>query len=247
MTRHYPVPAELKKAAARILETNSEEMDEVFCICPGRWTDGIPGDADVQRLAKKFRGEISRDKVVKCAPKAKPTQQQLRRLFIATMMWGYNKIGYGPSRTSEMLNSHGLEEALSAAYGHIIAGEWQAAISDCAVIQQCGVSFFSKFLYFVGRAYETETMPLILDALVCDELYRCAKKLARKVASKKRTDRRGFITEFRTYKDGYALYVEVINQWAHHLKVKPDQLEFFLFTKNACRRQHVKRRQQQTD
>ena len=232
MTHRYPVPAALKKAAAHIRKTNP---NEVFGISPDRWKEQFPRDADVQRLANKFHNGISRASVVKCAPKAKnPTFQQLRPLFIATMMWGYGDAGFAQWRTDQMLRDPAIKKALPCACRHALNGDPQAA-AICCPIKWCGMSYFTKFLYFAGKAYKIRPMPLILDTYVLDELYRCNRALAKKIASHKKGGD-GFVSEFRAYKGGYALYVEEMNRWARDIKVKPDQLEYFLFDTNRKRR-----------
>ena len=238
MTNSYPIPTVLAKAKNHIRKLEPDKVR--FCIAPDMWKEHFPKDADVRALAEKFRGGITRAKVLSCAPKTKkPTFSELRPLFIATMMWGYGNTGYGPWRTSKMLKSCGIKQALPDACSQIIAGDWQAANDNCAVIRFCDTPYFTKFLYFVGRAQKTETMPLILDSFVYDELHRCAEaeELMETVAWHKRNPK-GFVGTLRVRKrtKSYALYVKVLNSWARRLKVKPDQLEYFLFDANGKRR-----------
>ena len=236
MTNSYHIPTEIEAAKLHIRKLEPDKVK--FCIAPDIWKKRFPKDADVRELAEKFRSGITRAKALSCAPKTKnPTFSELRPLFIATMMWGYGETGYGPWRTSEMLKSRGIKQALPDACSQIIAGDWEAAKDNCAVIRYCDTPYFTKFLYFVGRRYKTETMPLILDSFVYDELHRCADELMETVAWHKR-NKRGFVGTLRVRKraKGYALYVQVLNSWAHRLKVEPDQLEYFLFDENGKRR-----------
>ena len=235
MTCDYHIPAALWEASALIREATP---NNIHAVPYGSWKRHLPNHAaDVRWLEREFPNGISRAGVVQCAPELqKLTFSKMRRLFIATMMWAYgDTIHYGPYRTSIMLDDPGLKEKLTGACGHILNGNLQAAVDDYS-IQRCGMSYFTKFLYFVGRAYRIRPRPLILDSYVLDELYcRRARRFVKHIAWHDK-GKNGFVRNFRAYKDGYTLYVEGIHCWARHFKVRPDKLEFFLFDENRKRR-----------
>ena len=237
-TMRFTVPATLRKAKIRIGNIKKSEVDEVFGIPSGRWEYHFPRDADVRCLVNDFRDEISRAKVVNYAPKTQtPTFSQLRRFFIAAMMWGYGeRERYGPWRTRAMLDNPATKKALPNAYRHILDGDLQAAVDAVSGIKWFASTRFSKFFYFVGCAHKTRPMPLILDTYVLDELQRRQPTLAKEVATPQYKDNSDVVASFRPLKGGYALYVKEANDWARELGVKPDRLEFFLFDTNRKRR-----------
>lgn len=221
-----PIPAFVKAQEKRIRKLKPDAAS--FEIHEASWTEYFAKDADVMRLVKKFRRGISRDKVVACAPKGKkPSYLQLRPLFIAAVMWGYGSNGYGAWRARKMLRDPKIKQVLPLSCRHILDGELEAARKSF-VLSWCGPSFYTKFFHFAGRANNLRPMPLVLDSRVVDTLDRKAPKLAQKIAYCKR-DAHGTLADFRIKRNGYPLYVNALNDWAAKMKVKPDQLEFFLF------------------
>ncbi|MGI9337104.1 MAG: hypothetical protein ACR2P4_01155 [Gammaproteobacteria bacterium] len=226
MTTLPPIPAFIKKQGKNIRKLKTDAP--AFEINEASWKKYFAKDAEVMRLVKKFRNGVSRDKVVACAPKSKkPTYPQLRPLFLAAVIWGYGSNGYGAWRTRKMLRDANIKKVLPLACRHILDGDMEAARKSF-VLSWCGPSFYTKFFYFIGRAHNIRPMPLILDSRVIGKLNRKAPKLAQKIAYCK-MDENGGIADFRIKRNGYPLYVNTLNDWAAKMKVKPDQLEMFLF------------------
>lgn len=221
-----PIPAFIKKQKTRIRKLKPDAP--VFEIHEASWKEYFSKDADVMRMVKKFRKGIARNKVAACAPKGKkPTFAQLRPFFIAAVMWGYGSNGYGAWRARKMLRDAKIRQALPRAWRQIRSGDMEVARKEF-VVSWCGPSFYTKFFYFIGRANNIKPMPLILDSRVIDTLDRKAPKVAKKIAYCKR-DEYGVLADFRIKRAGYSTYVNTLNDWAAQMKVKPDQLEMFLF------------------
>lgn len=226
MTKTIPIPAFIKKQENSIRKLNTDAP--AFIINEASWKEYFSKDADVMRLVKKFRTGLSRNKVAACAPKGKKaTFAQLRPLFVAAVMWGYGSNGYGAWRVRKMLSDTNIKQALPRAWQQIRAGELETARKEF-VVGWCGPSFYTKFFYFIGRVNNIKPLPLILDSRVIDTLDRKAPKLAKLIAYCKR-DADGFLADFRIKRNGYSTYVNTMSDWAAKLKVKPDQLEMFLF------------------
>ena len=227
-----PVPESIQENAEDIRALKPDAPR--FQINVASWQNHFAEDAEVMQLVKefddgKFRRGISRPQVVALAPKGEePSFAELRPLFVATMMWGYGPAGYGPWRTCKALHDPRIETALPDAYRRILNHELEAARRGFAV-NWCGLSFSTKFFYFIGRAHNIRPpLPLILDMRVIGNLCHYAPELADTIASCQRNDN-DEVVSFYVYSNGYLLYMNTLNDWAKKMNVKPDQLEFFLW------------------
>ena len=74
--------------------------------------------------------------------------------FIATMVWGYGNVGYGPYRVSKMLASENLDTKLSMSWGLAREGSALDAYNYLKDnrIEQLGPAFATKWLYFCSDA-----------------------------------------------------------------------------------------------
>lgn len=146
------------------------------------------------------------------------------RAFVAVMIWGYGKTGYGPFRTMRVLGKNtGVEEILLEAAercrrdGGPDAFEWLAPRRP----KWLGVAYGSKFLYFCNA--DTGKPPaLVLDRLVKGWLARHA----------------GWQPSLSWFSADYRLYVEKVSCWAEQLSsegspVTADDVEYLIFTDAA--------------
>jgi predicted house-cleaning noncanonical NTP pyrophosphatase (MazG superfamily) len=142
-------------------------------------------------------------------------------LFLMVMAWGYGRTGYGPSRTSAILDQAGAEEKIGAIVDETrnngAAAGWNALL-DTHHINGLGMSFGTKLLYFAGYGSEHSPRPLILDELVRASLQ---KVKPRTVPAK------GLVSE-----DDYLRYLQLAEDWAEDpaWKQQPDVVEYGLFT-----------------
>jgi predicted house-cleaning noncanonical NTP pyrophosphatase (MazG superfamily) len=153
-------------------------------------------------------------------------------LFLMVMAWGYGRTGYGPSRTSAILDQPGAKKKIGAIVdatrNNGAAAGWNAVL-DTQHINGLGISFGTKLLYFAGYGSERENSagegseakksprPLILDELVRASLQEVkpgtvpAKGLVRKA--------------------DYLRYLQLAEDWAADpaWKQQPDVVEYGLF------------------
>lgn len=167
------------------------------------------------------QGSVSRADLRLLGSEAVSDNSLLVQLFIATMVFGFGTVGYGPYRTSMMLE--GLKhqpDLLRTTHDLLIRGELLAA-HEAFKLPMCRTPFLSKFFYAVGMGACLNPLPLILD----DRVYKALDVL----------HRRREIDQWRYYKrsswtaDGYANYVHDANGWAISLSCQPDQIEMYLF------------------
>lgn len=89
--------------------------------------------------------------------------------FIAVMVWGYGDRGYGPFRTSKVLNQVGAKERIEEflTTTDLSAGYHVFALFAEKPIKGLGISFGTKFLFFASK--EPNKLP-ILDSLIHEYL-----------------------------------------------------------------------------
>lgn len=99
--------------------------------------------------------------------KAEYDDQRLLEAFVLVMAWGFPRNGYGPYRTSVMLESLAEQPMLLT---RVVRGLSEksshstvAAYEDLLRIEQCGPAFATKFLYFASP--DDHRVP-IFDAVV---------------------------------------------------------------------------------
>jgi hypothetical protein len=141
------------------------------------------------------------------------------RGFLAAMIWGYGRVGYGPYRTARVLNetpgaADSLAKAASVARdnGGPAAFEWLAQNHLLGL----GVAFATKYLFFCAPAGDGP------PALVLDRLVR--GWLARNADWSLRLDWR--VPDYRDY-------VETVTAWASELGCDPSEIEYLMFAAAA--------------
>ncbi len=200
-------------------------------------------DPFFNEIIQRFPNKISRGNVKDLSIEAIKDHSQIKKLFLATMIWGFGTVGFGPYRTHKMLNDKHSAQKLEMAVKGIVDAqklraeeekleEYKRACEDFQ-LPFCGLAFSTKYFYFVGLGCNAEPLPLILDARVAEALRGLLKNDAINLANfaKVQFDKRGKISFVLHYCDGYALYVKCMNLWARapELNCKPDCLELFMF------------------
>jgi hypothetical protein len=138
-------------------------------------------------------------------------------LFMASMIWGYGTIGYGPERVGRIVQASGLE--LAARLDGIVSaakeGPWQAwdALTRTSKLRGLGPAFATKLAYFSAVDEPAQpTRPLIADANTSWAMWDLVK-LPRSV------ERRA----------SYLSYVELAHSWAAERGWRADDVERALF------------------
>lgn len=134
-------------------------------------------------------------------------------IFIASQVWGYGKVGYGPFRLGEALAEGTLAPTLSASRAYLTDGEPVDAFRELCVRHELpwvGTAFGTKFLHFADPAGDA----LILDSVV-------AKWLREHTG-----------LHFRCLRDEreYATWLALAAQWAQETGTTPERIEFLVFS-----------------
>jgi hypothetical protein len=152
----------------------------------------------------------------------------LRRFFVAVMLWGFGRTGYGAHRTGAMLAAPNLKPTLCAVTRCIAFGMYGAAydVFRAAKIPFLGPSFASKYLYFcsIGTAYPVKA--LIFDSRVAGALRRSDLPPD---FWQYLTHNSGADSSVHWSSSGYLQYLILMHAWASALHCTADQIEMFLF------------------
>jgi len=161
---------------------------------------------------------ITRPGIFNLAQTARNTREQsdIMKVFLATVVWGYGRRPYGPYRLNRMLETPNVDQRIANAFNHMLDEDRDleerlgSAYNTLSGINGLGLSFISKFFYFAG--FEAlAPKPVILDKRVFD----CWR-------------RHIDIPISRNF-HGLMRYIEIVNQCAQELDVRPDQIEYFLW------------------
>lgn len=194
-----------------------------------KWARYFTGDPDFNEITERFPDVITRGNVKDLSAEAIHDHTRVRRLFLASMIWGYGTVGLGPWRTSRMLTGPSAPRRLQMAIAEVTAGQVLNAYGQFR-LNCCGPAFFTKFFYFIGLGAGLEPLPLILDCRVA--------KAFKKLTEDEELDFGDFVNCYETngciksincYPEGYIHYIEIMNQWAHEIGCRADAIELFLF------------------
>lgn len=141
------------------------------------------------------------------------------RGFLAAMIWGYGKVGYGPYRTARVLGeTAGAADTLAEVARVALEDGGPAAFGWFAHnrLRGLGVAFATKYLFFCAAAGDAG------PALVLDRLVR--GWLARNAGWSLRLDWR--VADYRDY-------VETVTAWASELGCGVSEAEYLMFAAAA--------------
>jgi hypothetical protein len=191
------------------------------------WLNRFANDRDLNELIQKYPQQISRAEIADLANQVLAGSENVRKVFLATMIWGYGTVGYGAYRTSMMLSDTDSQRIIEESFRLVSIGKYIDAYKMFA-LPKCGAAFFTKYFYFVGLGTNVSPLPLILDSVVANSLVQLGIDIARLARFTKNTS--GRITSIGKYADGYSQYVEMMNHWANEIGCRPDSIEKWLFT-----------------
>lgn len=224
-------------------------------VCPERWTERLPAIKEFMPHPAGASGPmtIRRGDVAVVAAQSRVSGDWLP-LLIAAFMWGWGKKGNGPTHLSWVLDGqqNGLAPRLTLdeirgllAKAVRILGQDGAAkayefLAADGHIPQLGAAFFTKFLYFAGKATDVPgASPLILDSRLAERMTWFWKR------------RRGepFAANARSAQwlwqgpgwsaHRYRIYLAFLNRLADQLsdgerRWTPDLVEMLLFRRNPA-------------
>jgi hypothetical protein len=196
------------------------------------WKRHLGNDPDLVALAGRFPTQLSRADLATLATEAYSDAGLQRRLFLATMIWGYGTVGYGSWRTARMLGDARLPVVLGRAFAAVAKGDLLTSY-DCMTIQRCGPAFITKFLYALGLGVaaqrmiaETPLLPLVLDSRVTKSLGLLDKDGDIVLSDYVILGRSGSVSYSGR---GWLRYVRTMDSWAREIGCRADALEMLLF------------------
>ena len=183
----------------------------------------------MEYIIEKHRDGLNRADVASIAHEARQKAEaeperaaaHLRRLFLASMIWGYaDTDNRGLWRTKEMLRSPGLDNALERTAHFLRENRMDKAYDSFrqATVRYCGPAFSTKYLYFLGQAIDERSYPLILDSRVREslelpELLGKGKLRGYAIAIPRHETK----TNVNLERDEYLAYLNLMRQWAGKL------------------------------
>ncbi|WP_328430137.1 8-oxoguanine DNA glycosylase OGG fold protein [Streptomyces sp. NBC_00443] len=217
---------------------------------PSRWAQITPWPSALASTSQVGDAGISRAGVVSIVSDAL-RREAYREALVATYVWGKGKSGSpggsGPATLHKILAAEGLDAALARAVTELSVYGAEAAYAELrGRIPWLGPSFYTKFLYFVGKTLPPATgpAPLVLDAVLARRL----RSLARAVGRETGYDPDGSVAcwvwrDWHWSSHRYAVYLAFMHAVAHQLAAtdtwpsdaSPDLLEYALFS--ACGRE----------
>jgi hypothetical protein len=213
-----PVLRERRRAIAAI-DIGSHEAGGELRL----WVRRFPRDPAIAGLRERFGDRrLRRDDIFRLGRDSLEAGagEARRAVLAATFVWGYRPNGRAYGNYARTLASADLDGHLDRAMLAVRDGQLQAAHRALdRNIPAYGESFFTKYLYFVGRPAggEDAPMPLILD---------------RRVRMSLECFERFFGFEWRWSGPSsarYEYYRVALDVWADALGCFPDQIESFLY------------------
>jgi hypothetical protein len=212
------IPTEVKQLKKEFLSAQPLKQSIIYHI--DSWINHLPHVIELKSIRSFFPGRISRENLMSLAKQANKSGniQDIRTLFLGTMIWGYGTTGYGPWRTAEMFNTPNFSEIVEKSIQYIAQGEIFNAYNIFSV-NRCGPPFFTKYFYFCGYGIGIKNYPLILDTRVWEAL-----------RDRIKIDTTEFVKKSTWwYPEGYVRYVDTLHEWAEELGCEAHNIEFVLF------------------
>jgi hypothetical protein len=137
------------------------------------------------------------------------------RAFVATMVWGYGRVGYGAYRTAKVLaDNPSASEVLMDVAAEARRHGGPAAFERMAKsrLTGLGVAFATKYLFFCSLGYDVPPAP-ILDRLVRNWL----------------ASSTGWRINLDWRVRDYRAYVQTVVAWGAELGIDPAHVEYLMF------------------
>jgi hypothetical protein len=229
-----PVPPRLAQFADQLRADNP--LTQAIPYKADRWRTGLDTCAHLEPTLEACAtpGVVTRADLATISRAVVAGDAQPEWLFVATMIWGFGTVGYGPYRTRIMLDNLGVRPHLVEVVALLTAGQLAEAYKHFRV-KMCGPAFFTKFFYAVGLGAELELLPLVLDSQVAISLRHLAVDGAIDATRLVRGQ-----PNVQHFPAGYTRYVALLNSWARELGCRPDAIEKLLFDPPPAFRDHTR-------
>ncbi|MET8276381.1 hypothetical protein [Streptomyces sp. NPDC005096] len=152
---------------------------------PSRWAQITPWPSALASTSQVGDAGISRAQVASTVADAL-RREAYREALVATYVWGKGKRGSpggsGPASLRKILTAKGLDTALARAVTTLSEHSAEAAYAGLqGLVPGFGPSFYTKFLYFVGKTVTPATgpQPLVLDRVLARRLRSLAQAVGR--------------------------------------------------------------------
>ncbi len=228
MTTETQLPSQIFSVAAniRILDVSSHSVS----YYASTWRRHLASDTDLNVITTKYPHCITRGDLFELGREALDDSDIMRRFFLASMIWGYGTVGYGAHRVAAMLSHPGATERIITGANLIrngnLAGAYIHFRSRGGELTQFGWAFMTKFFYFLGAAANSKPMPIILDSIVTKGMEAIA---ASGDLSVQQAMKLWWSNNIGQQAAGYVKSVDIVNEWAVTLGVRPDAIEMCLF------------------
>ncbi|MET9914887.1 hypothetical protein ABZZ74_50935 [Streptomyces sp. NPDC006476] len=212
---------------------------------PSRWAQITPWPSTLMPVTHVGDADISRAQVASIVADALQ-REAYREALVATYVWGKGKSGSpggsGPATLHKILTAENLEAVLARA---VTALNEQGAEAAYATLRDrvawFGPSFYTKFLYFAGKAVPPATGPgpLVLDRVLARRLRFLAQAVGRETGHDPDGSVARWVWRDRNWSPHhYAVYLSFMHAAARHAATagawpsdaSPDLLEYALFS-----------------
>ena len=212
----------------RKIDVNAHKVQCEFRI----WMDQFVGDEIVRRkiqvIETKLKSRFGRSEVLELYR----AEADAETRFLAAMIWGHEapanskRDSRGPWKVEKMVNSlkdaPGLLDSLKVDSHDNIRTAYESLKK---AVDRCGPNFFSKHLYFLGKATGVKSYPLIFDDRVALGVARLA------INDPSCTNLVTIHAKAKSH--AYLAYLDLAHQQAERIKCQPDQIEYFLFEQGS--------------
>lgn len=210
-----PIPEALRSLAEQ-WQSQGSRPQQATGWSRTQWQDTLPRHTE---FLQGLPDAVGRADVIEVCATAAASPADAERSFVAAMVWGYGRVGYGPYRTSRVLTAnpqapevlrHVAEVAVTK--GGVAA--FEALRADR--LKWLGVAFATKYLFFCAENGQAGAAP-VLDRLVRGWV----------------RDHTGWAPRLDWHLGDYTAYVDAVTAWAGELEITPADVEWLMFRSAA--------------
>lgn len=249
MNINYPVPTYLANHKTEIAVCLKKEMPSI--IEKQKWLDHFKGNAALiqninyifnqyGKTAKSVNVELTRSDLIVLAKTALAGKwEDIRKFYIATMMWGweFNQLR-GCAYVELGTLDPNFQNVLTTTIKLLTCNKVKGAYEQFH-LRGCKSAYFTKLFYFLGRAIQLKPLPLILDKQVIKSLYLLdtweGSQLVGNFANANISPGKKSINiTIKEDAAGYLRYLHAMDHWGTVIGCAPDNIEFFLYRLNIA-------------